>query len=51
LLGKVSDLDKKILYNTADVFVMPNIKVEGDIEGFGIVAIEASSVGLPVIAL
>jgi glycosyltransferase involved in cell wall biosynthesis len=50
LLGKVSDLDKKILYNTADVFVMPNIKVEGDIEGFGIVAIEASSVGLPVIA-
>jgi glycosyltransferase involved in cell wall biosynthesis len=50
LLGKVSDLDKKILYNTADVFVMPNIKVEGDIEGFGIVAIEASSVGLPVVA-
>jgi glycosyltransferase involved in cell wall biosynthesis len=50
LLGKVSDLDKKILYNTGDVFVMPNIKVEGDIEGFGIVAIEASSVGLPVIA-
>jgi glycosyltransferase involved in cell wall biosynthesis len=50
LLGKVSDLDKKILYNTADVFVMPNIKVDGDMEGFGIVAIEASSVGLPVIA-
>jgi glycosyltransferase involved in cell wall biosynthesis len=50
LLGKVSDLDKKILYNTADIFVMPNIKVEGDIEGFGIVAIEAASVGLPVLA-
>jgi glycosyltransferase involved in cell wall biosynthesis len=48
LLGKVSDLDKKILYNTADVFVMPNIKVEGDIEGFGIVAIEAASTGLAV---
>jgi glycosyltransferase involved in cell wall biosynthesis len=50
LLGKVSDLDKKILYNTADVFVMPNIKVEGDIEGFGIVALEAISTGLPVLA-
>jgi glycosyltransferase involved in cell wall biosynthesis len=50
LLGKVSDLDKKIIYNTADVFIMPNIKVEGDIEGFGIVAIEASSTGIPVVA-
>jgi glycosyltransferase involved in cell wall biosynthesis len=50
LLGKVSDLDKKILYNTADVFVMPNIKVEGDMEGFGIVAVEAASAGLPIVA-
>jgi glycosyltransferase involved in cell wall biosynthesis len=50
LLGKISSLDLKILYNTADVFVMPNIPVEGDMEGFGIVAIEASSVGLPVVA-
>jgi phosphatidylinositol alpha-1,6-mannosyltransferase len=29
---------------------MPNIKVNNNIEGFGIVAIEASSAGLPVIA-
>ena len=29
---------------------MPNIKVQGDMEGFGIVAIEATSIGLPVIA-
>jgi glycosyltransferase involved in cell wall biosynthesis len=50
MLGKVSDIDKKILYNTADVFLMPNIMVDGDIEGFGIVAIEASSAGLPVLA-
>ncbi len=50
LLGKISDSDLKLLYNTADLFVMPNIPVKGDIEGFGIVVIEASSVGLPVIA-
>lgn len=50
LLGKVSDKVLKTLYNTADIFVMPNIKVKGDIEGFGIVALEASSTGLPVVA-
>jgi len=50
LLGRVSDEKLKELYNTADLFVMPNIKVKGDREGFGIVAIEAASVGLPVVA-
>ena len=34
----------------ADVFVMPNIPVAGDTEGFGIVCIEASSRGVPVAA-
>jgi glycosyltransferase involved in cell wall biosynthesis len=29
---------------------MPNIRVEGDVEGFGIVAIEAAIQGLPVVA-
>ncbi len=50
LLGKVSDHDLKVIYNTADMFIMPNIPVAGDIEGFGIVALEAASAGLPVIA-
>jgi len=50
LMGKISDHDLKIIYNTASLFVMPNIKVDNNIEGFGIVAIEASSTGLPVIA-
>lgn len=50
LLGKLSDENLKIVYNTADLFVMPNIKVDNNIEGFGIVAIEASSTGLPVVA-
>jgi phosphatidylinositol alpha-1,6-mannosyltransferase len=29
---------------------MPNIPVQGDMEGFGIVSIEASSCGIPVVA-
>lgn len=48
--GRVSDEELKQLYNQADLFIMPNIKVKGDREGFGIVAIEAASIGLPVIA-
>ncbi len=50
LLGYVSDNDRDILYNTADVYVKPNIKIEGTMEGFGIVAIEAASCKIPVIA-
>lgn len=50
LLGRVRDRDLRVIYNTADVFVMPNRPVPGDMEGFGIVAIEASSAGLPVVA-
>lgn len=50
LTGKVSERLVKICYNLSSVLIMPNIKVEDDIEGFGIVAIEAGSSGLPVIA-
>lgn len=50
LLGKVSDHDLKVLYNTADIYIKPNIKVPGTMEGFGLVAIEAASAKLPVIA-
>jgi len=50
LLGSVSEERKVELLNCADIFIMPNIKVPGDVEGFGIVAIEASAAGLPVIA-
>lgn len=34
----------------ADLFVMPNVPVAGDMEGFGLVALEASACGLPVVA-
>ncbi|PWB71730.1 MAG: TetR family transcriptional regulator [Anaerolineales bacterium] len=50
LLGRVSDEEKGNLYQMADLFVMPNIHVEGDQEGFGIVLLEAGQYGLPVIA-
>ncbi len=50
LLGRVSEKELKILYNTADLYVKPNVKVTGTMEGFGIVVIEAASCNLTVIA-
>jgi phosphatidylinositol alpha-1,6-mannosyltransferase len=40
----------KILFNTADLFVSPNIKIPGSMEGFGINAIEGAACGRVVIA-
>jgi glycosyltransferase involved in cell wall biosynthesis len=50
LLGNVSDETLHAAYSASDVFVMPNIKVPGNIEGFGIAALEASIYALPVVA-
>jgi len=50
LLGQISEEEKKLLLNGSDLMVMPNIKVRGDFEGFGIVALEAASCSLPVVA-
>ncbi|MEW6407218.1 MAG: glycosyltransferase family 4 protein [Patescibacteria group bacterium] len=50
LLGKLSDKDLEKVYKISDIFVMPNIKVKGDMEGFGIVVLEATNYGLPVVA-
>jgi glycosyltransferase involved in cell wall biosynthesis len=49
-LGAVSEKAKEILFCTADIFVQPNIKVKGDMEGFGLVVLEAASYGLVVVA-
>ena len=48
LLGRVSDKVLKILYNTADAFIQPNIPVKGDVEGFGLVLLEAALCGQTV---
>lgn len=50
LLGKVSDETLHHLYAGSDIFIMPNIPVDNDAEGFGFVAIEAAAHGLPVLA-
>jgi phosphatidyl-myo-inositol dimannoside synthase len=52
LLGAVPHEDPMLrtVYGGADLFVMPNAHVPGDFEGFGIVAVEAASAGLPVVA-
>jgi phosphatidylinositol alpha-1,6-mannosyltransferase len=50
LLGRVSEADLVRLYRGADLFIMPNVPVEGDMEGFGIVMLEAGQCGCPVVA-
>lgn len=40
----------KLLYNTVDLVVSPNVKTLGTMEGFGLNAIEAGSVGRIVLA-
>lgn len=49
-LGQVSEEDLAHIYSAADLFIMPNLPVPGDLEGFGLVALEAAARGLPVLA-
>jgi phosphatidylinositol alpha-1,6-mannosyltransferase len=50
LLGRVEDDSRERLMRGADVFVQPNIEVPNDIEGFGLVTVEAAMRGAPVVA-
>jgi phosphatidylinositol alpha-1,6-mannosyltransferase len=49
-LGAAPEAQLAALYRGADLFVMPNIPTPGDIEGFGLVMLEANLNGLPAIA-
>lgn len=49
-LGYVPEDELSSVYQAADVFVMPNRDAGGDIEGFGLVFVEAWFHGLPVVA-
>ncbi len=50
LVGKQPDKVLKQAYAAADVFIMPNIPIPGDMEGFGIVLLEANLAGTPAVA-
>ncbi|HSX45464.1 MAG TPA: glycosyltransferase family 4 protein, partial [Candidatus Saccharimonadia bacterium] len=50
LLGRVSPELLAAAYNGVDVFVMPNIQVPGDMEGFGLVLLEAAMCERPIVA-
>lgn len=49
-LGKLSLPDLTDIISVADAYVMPNIAVEGDMEGFGLVCLEAAMCGTRVFA-
>jgi phosphatidylinositol alpha-1,6-mannosyltransferase len=48
--GRVSSDELMRIYRTADLFVLPVKATKRDIEGFGIVYIEANAAGIPVLA-
>lgn len=49
-LGEVSDEDRMRYYQETDLFVLPTRSEGDDVEGFGIVFLEAASYAKPVIA-
>jgi phosphatidylinositol alpha-1,6-mannosyltransferase len=50
LLPMVADDERDVWYAAADVFALPVREEKDDIEGFGIVFLEAAMAGLPVVA-
>ncbi len=50
LAGVLSDGEKVQQYAVADLHVMPNVSVSGDMEGFGMACVEAAAHGLPTVA-
>jgi phosphatidylinositol alpha-1,6-mannosyltransferase len=50
VLGEVDESCKRDLLAGADLVLMPNVAVEGDAEGFGLVCLEAGAAGAWVLA-
>jgi len=50
LLSDVTTEHLRILYNTVDLVIMPNIHIKDSVEGFGLVALEAASCARVIIA-
>jgi phosphatidylinositol alpha-1,6-mannosyltransferase len=49
-LGEIADEELVACYQQCDLFVLPNRQVGHDIEGFGMVLLEAQACGKPVLA-
>ena len=50
ILGAVSDDVAAFLRHSADLFIMPNIPLADDVEGFGLAPLESLYCGTPVVA-
>jgi phosphatidylinositol alpha-1,6-mannosyltransferase len=50
LVGYVSDKELQLFYQACDIYIMTPREIEGDVEGFGMVYLEANFHGKPVIA-
>lgn len=50
LLGAISDEDLCLAFSSAKLHIFPVLQRKGDMEGFGMVSIEAASFGTPTIA-
>ena len=50
LLGRQPDEALNNVYVAADLYIMPNVPVKGDMEGFGLVLLEANLAETPAIA-
>jgi phosphatidyl-myo-inositol dimannoside synthase len=50
LLGSVTDAELSQAYFAADLLVFPVLELPGDVEGFGMVAVEAAAHGLRTVA-
>jgi phosphatidyl-myo-inositol dimannoside synthase len=50
ILGSICDDELALAYRAATVHVFPILSIPGDMEGFGMVAIEAAAHGLPTVA-
>ncbi len=50
VLGRIADDDLIMLRHCCDLFLMPNIRVPNDVEGFGQTQLECMYAGTPVVA-
>ena len=50
MTGRIDDDSLLAAYGEADCFIFPLREIPGDVEGFGMVAVEAAAHGLPTVA-